>query len=221
MKKVLNFITLILICSCSEPSYEIDKTGLKSNTLITEGFYLTEIAVSEFNKEGRPVKYSENESVFCGPINRFSGYLGESRYNQNDMRLVSFNRQKMDTIMALNDNKLGGERHDQRIDEWIQSQNIIDSIVNKNFPFEAQSQIKFFETSKNYKWVYTTKGTDKLKFYDYTRKVLDTLPMKLIANQWYLLNFSNASNIIDKVFFKIKEDGKIEQYEYYKTIIGV
>lgn len=221
MKKVLNFITLLLVFSCSEPSYEIDKSGLESNRLITEGFYLTEISVSEFNKEGRPIKYSENESIFCGPINRFSGYLGESRYDQKDKNLVSYNRQKMDTIMALNDNKLGGEGHDERIDEWIDSQNIIDSIVNKNFPFEAQSKIKFYETSKNYKWVHTTKGTEKLKFYDYSRKVLDTLPIKLITNQWYLLNFSNASNIIDKVFFKIKDGGEIEQHEYYKTIMGV
>lgn len=212
---------LLLICGCSEPSYKINENGLTRNRPITEGFHLTEIDVSDFNDEDRPSKYEKGKSVFCGPINRFSGYLGGIKYSQKEKDLIFYNRQKMDTIMTLNNNKLGGEGHSKRINEWIDSQNTIDSIVNKVFPFEAQQEILFFQSNKNYKWVHTTKKGEARNLYDYSRKVLDTLPINIKTNQWYLLNFSNASNIIDKVFFKIKSDGEIQQYEHYQTIIGV
>ena len=79
----------------------------------------------------------------------------------------------------------------------------------------------FFEKSENYKWVFTTDENNGLKFYDYSKIISDTLPFALKINQWYLLNFSNASNIIDKVFFLVKKDGKIQQYNYYKVKFGV
>ena len=123
--------------------------------------------------------------------------------------------------MTLNGNSLGGEGHNKRIMEYIESQNTIDRIVNKKFPFKAQTKINFFENSENYKWVFTIEKIENIKFYDYSRNIFDKLPIELKNNQWYLLNFSNASNIIDKVFFRIKENGEIEQHDYYKVIMGV
>ena len=219
--RILYFIIFLILCGCNDPSYEISQDGIKRDKPIQDGFDLIEIFVTEFNEEGRPIEYTDGESVFCGPTKGFSGYLGENVYNQNEKNLISENCKKMDTIMTLNGNSLGGEGHDKRIMEYIDSQNIIDSIVNENFPFKAQRKIKFFKKSENYKWVYTTEKLENLKFYDYSRNVFDKLPIDLKKNQWYLLNFSNASNIIDKVFFKIKESGEIEQYDYYKVIMGV
>ena len=219
--RILYFIIFLILCGCNDPSYEISQDGIKRDKPIQDGFDLIEIFVTEFNEEGRPIEYTDAESVFCGPTKGFSGYLGENVYNQNEKNLISENCKKMDTIMTLNGNSLGGEGHDKRIMEYIDNQNIIDSIVNENFPFKAQRKIKFFKKSENYKWVYTTEKLENLKFYDYSRNVFDKLPIDLKKNQWYLLNFSNASNIIDKVFFKIKESGEIEQYDYYKVIMGV
>jgi hypothetical protein len=219
--RILFFIILITLLGCSGPAYQITKDGINRNRPIKDGFDLIEIYVTEFNEEGRPTKYTDGISVFCGPTQGFSGHLGENVYDQTEKNLISVNRKKMDTIMALNGNSLGGEGHDIRIMEYIDSKNLIDSIVNVNFPFEAQKKIRFFEKNQNYKWVFTKDGVADLKFYDYSKNVFDKLPIELKKDQWYLLNFSNASNIIDKVFFRIKENGEIEQYEYYKSIIGV
>ncbi|MEC7784994.1 MAG: hypothetical protein VYB38_16390 [Bacteroidota bacterium] len=219
--RILYFISFLFLFACNDPSYEITQDGIKRDKPIQDGFDLIEIFVTEFNKEGRPIEYKDGESVFCGPTKRFSGYLGESVYSQNEKNLISENRKKMDTLMTLNGNSLGGEGHDKRIMEYINSQNIIDSIVNKNFPFKAQRNIKFFGKSKNYKRDFTKEELEGLRFYDYSRSVFDKLPMDLKKNQWYLLNFSNASNIVDKVFFKINESGEIEQHDYYKVIMGV
>ncbi|MDY7396132.1 hypothetical protein UMM65_12850 [Aureibaculum sp. 2210JD6-5] len=175
MNKVLYLITLLILCGCTDPSYEITQDGIKRDKPIQNGFDLIEIVVTEFNKEGRPLKYTDRESVFCGPTNRFPRYRIKSAYGKKDKEIV----------------------------------------------FKAQKIIKFFEISKNYKWVFTKKGSTDLKFHDYSNDAYDKLPMELKKNQWYLLNFSNASNIVDKVFFMIKEDGKIEQYDYYKVIFGV
>jgi hypothetical protein len=221
MNRILHFIILFILYGCNDPSYEITQEGIKRDKPIKDGFDLIEIFVTEFNEEGRPLKYTDGESLFCGPTKEFSGHLGESLYNEKEKSRISENRKIMDTIMTLNGNSLGGEGHDKRIMEYINSQNIIDSIINENFPFQAQRKIKFFEKSENYKWVFTTEKLENFKFYDYSRNVFDKLPVDLKKNQWYLLNFSNASNIIDKVFFKIMENGEIEQYDYYKVIMGV
>ncbi|MBS3993082.1 MAG: hypothetical protein KGZ87_05140 [Bacteroidetes bacterium] len=219
--KITYLIIFLILLGCSNPEYRITKDGIKRDRPIKDGFDLIEIFVTEFNEEGKPTKYTDGISVFCGPTKGFSGHLGENVYNQTEKSLISKNRKKMDTIMALNGNSLGGEGHDKRIMEYIDSENLIDSIINENFPFEAQRKIRFFEKSENYKWVFTKDGVADLKFYDYSKSVFDTLPMDLKKNQWYLLNFSNASNIIDKVFFRIKENGEIEQFDYYKVIMGV
>ena len=219
--RILYFISFLFLFACNDPSYEITQDGIERGKPIQDEFDLIEIFVTEFNKEGRPIEYKDGESVFCGPTKRFSGYLGKNVYSLNEKNLIVKNRKKMDTIMTLNGNSLGGEGLDKRIMEYINSQNIIDSIVHKNFPFKAQRNIRFFEKSKYYKWVFTKEELEGLRFYDYSRSVYDKLPMDLKKNQWYLLNFSNTSNIIDKLFFKIKESGEIEQYDYYKVIIGV
>ncbi|MEO1033368.1 MAG: hypothetical protein AAFX55_18410 [Bacteroidota bacterium] len=214
-------IIFLILLGCSDPSYQITKEGITRSEPIQDGFDLIEISVTEFSEEGRPLKYTDGKSVFCGPTKRFSGHLGERVYNQKEKRLISVNRKKMDTIMALNGNTLGGEGHNKRIMEYIHSKNLIDSIINDNFPFKAQRKIRFFEKSENYKWVFTKEGVADLKFYDYSKSVFEKLPMQLEKGQWYMLNFSNASNIIDKVFFRIKKNGDIEQFDYYKVILGV
>jgi len=175
MKRILNLIILLILCGCNNPSYEITQDGIKRDKPIQDGFDLIEIFVTEFNEEGRPLKYSDGQSLFCGPTERFPRYLIKSMYGKKD----------------------------------------------KEYQFKAQRKIMFFEKSENYKWVFTKLGVAGLNQNDYSREVFDKLPIKLKSNQWYLLNFSNASNIIDKVFFLIKENGEIEQYEYYKSIIGV
>ena len=219
--RILYFIIFINLFGCSDPSYQITKDGIDSNRPIKDGFDLVEIYVTEFNEEGKPTKYTDGISIFCGPTKGFSEYLGESVYNQKEKGLISENRKIMDTIMALNENSLGGEGHDKRIMEYIDSKNLIDSIVNANFPFEPQKKIRFYEKSKNYKWVFTKDGVADSKFYDYSKNIFEKLPIELKKDQWYLLNFSNASNIIDKVFFRIKDNGEIEQYDYHKVIMGV
>jgi hypothetical protein len=219
--RITYFIIFLILFSCSDPSYQITQDGINRDKPIQDGFHLTEISVAEFNEEGRPTKYTDRKSVFCGPTKGFSGHLGKTEYNKKEKSLISENRKIMDTIMTLNGNSLGGEGHDKRIMEYIDSKNLIDSIINEKFPFQAQRKIRFFEKSENYKWIFTKEGVADLKFYDYSKNVFDTLPMDLKKNQWYLLNFSNASNIIDKVFFRIKENGEIEQFDYYKVIMGV
>lgn len=219
--RITYFSIFLILCSCSEPSYQITLDGINRDKPIQDGFHLTEIYVTEFNEEGRPTKYTDGISVFCGPAKGFSVHLGEKEYNQKEKILISENSKRMDTIMTLNGNSLGGEGHDKRIMEYIDSKNLIDSIVNANFPFKAQRKIKFFEKSENYKWIFTKEGVADRKFYDYSKNLFDKLPIDLKKNQWYLLNFSNASNLVDKVFFRIKENGEIEQFDYYRVIMGV
>ena len=221
MTKIFTFIYILILCGCNEPSYIISKDGIKSNKSFQDGFDLIEIFVSEFSEDGMPMTYSDGISVFCGPTKGFSGYLGDSLFSEIENEIISHNRKIMDTIMKLNGNILGGEGHDKRSMEYTESDVLIDSIINKRFPFKPQKSVMFFEKSENYKWVYTSDEKSGLKFYDYSKSVSDTLPFVLKINQWYLLNFSNASNIIDKVFFLIKEDGKIQQYNYYKALFGV
>ena len=221
MTKTLTIICLLTFCGCNDPSYIVSKDGIKSNKFFQDGFDLIEIFVSEFNEDGRPTKYSDGISVFCGPTKGFSGYFGDSVFSEKEKELISLNRKIMDTIMKLNGNILGGEGHDKRSMEYVESEVLIDSIINKRFPFKPQKRVMFFEKSENYKWVFTTDENNGLKFYDYSKIISDTLPFALKINQWYLLNFSNASNIIDKVFFLVKKDGKIQQYNYYKVKFGV
>jgi len=219
--RILYFSIFLIVWGCDNPAYEVTKDEIKSDKPIKDGFDLIEIFVTEFNEEGMPIEYTEGVSVFCGPTKNFSEYLGKNVYNSNEKKLILENQKMMDTIITLNGNSLGGEGHDKMIMEFIDSQNLINSIANENFPFKAQRKIMFYEKSENYKWVYTIEKLEGLKFYDYSRDVFDKLPMDLKKGQWYLLNFSNASNIIDKVFFKIKERGGIEKYDYYKVIFGV
>ena len=57
--------------------------------------------------------------------------------------------------------------------------------------------------------------------FDYSKGVFDKIPVQFKVDQWYMLDFSNASNIIDKVFFYIDKNKKIHQYNYYKVLWGV
>ena len=177
MKNISKLIFLLILYGCNDPSYEITPDGIKRDKPIRDRFDLIEISVTKFNEEGRPLKYTEGQSVFCGPTEGFARYRIKSAYGQKD----------------------------------------------KEIPFKAQRKIMFFENSDNYKWAFTKEGFADIKIPDYSNSKMayDTLPMELKSNQWYLLNFSNASNIIDKVFFRIRENGEIEQYDYYKVKWGV
>jgi len=223
MKRLLYLCFIAFFFGCKDPSSNITKDGITRDIPITEGFYLSEITVSDFDETGMPLQFHEEEtaSVFCGPTNSFAGYLGKTAYNSVDKSLVLFHQKRMDTIMKLNNNRLGGAPNNKRSSEWVDSQKAIDSIRDKYFPFQPQQKIDFYSKDKNYKWIYTTKGLNNMKFYDYSKKLFDTLPFKLKTDQWYLLNFSNAHNTIDEVFFKIHEDGNVKQFAYYKVVGGV
>ncbi|KKL98886.1 hypothetical protein LCGC14_1819910 [marine sediment metagenome] len=102
--RITYFSIFLILCSCSEPSYQITLDGINRDKPIQDGFHLTEIYVTEFNEEGRPTKYTDGISVFCGPAKGFSVHLGEKEYNQKEK--MKQNRVDLSRITNMPLNKI-------------------------------------------------------------------------------------------------------------------
>ncbi len=150
-----------------------------------------------------------------------SGFSADSVYNDTEDQLRADGWKTMDSIMKINGNTIGGQGHENGIDLYFSAERTRDSIEKIHFPFVAQKTVYFDKGNEYYKWVFCMKQGDFENAFDYSRGVFDKIPIKLKVEQWYMLDFSNASNIIDKVFFYIDKKKKVHQYDYYKTLIGV
>ena len=215
--KYLIFLTILFLLASCDPSYKIKEEKISSSERIKNAFTISEIDVYEFNDEGRPLNYSDSVIIACAPINIFSVHLSEKTLTQKEKQIYAKNKKIMDSIMALNDNTIGGEGHNQGIDQWITSRNIIDDLQEQHFPFKPKKDIYFKKPNKYYKWIFT----DEDSFFDYDREVHDTIPIKFKLEQWYLINFSNQYQLINKLFFKMSKDG-IQQFHYYsQPLFGV
>lgn len=215
--KNLKFLVILLILASCDPSYEIKEEKISSSEKIGNGFNISEINVDKFNEEGRPIKYKERAIVACAPINTFSVHLSKKYYSSDEKKIYAKNKKIMDSIMKLNGNTIGGEGHDEGIDQWITSSNIIDALEEKHFPFKPEKNIYFKKSNPSYKWIFTKENG----FYDYDRKVHDTLPINFKMEQWYMINFSNQSHLTNKLFFKKTKTGFEEYHYYYQPLFGV
>lgn len=151
----------------------------------------------------------------------FSGFSADRVYNETEKQLRADTWKTMDSIMKINDNINGGQGHENGIDLYFSSEGTRDSIEKLHFPFVAQKTVYFDQANEYYKWVFCMKQGDFENAFDYSKGMFDKIPVQFKVDQWYMLDFSNASNIIDKVFFYIDKNQKIHQYNYYKVLTGV
>ena len=221
MTTLLKILFLLLILQSCDKRYKVNIDNISGSEAIKNGFHLSEITVNTFEKDGSPSDYSITSKFFCGPIKYFSGYYADSVYNETEKNLIAEARIAVDSIFKMNGDQIGGEGHNKGFYHYVRSQKLIDSLENLHFPFVAKKTIDFNKKSNNYKWIKCITQGDFEYAFDYTQGVFDTLPVQPKENQWYFINFSNSSNTIDEVFFKIDDRGKIHQYSYYKIKWGV
>ncbi len=212
---------LIFIFSSCDKTYKLYSDRISSSDTIKDGFHLSKIAVTSFEKDGKPSEYSTSITIFCGPNPMLSGFSADLIYSDNEKKILSDAWKTMDSIAKINDNRIGGQGHEKGIDLYFSSERTRDSIEKLHFPFAAQKTVYFDKPNEYYKWVFCMKQGDFENAFDYSKGVFDKIPIQLEVDQWYMLDFSNASNIIDKVFFYIDKKQKIHQYNYYKVLIGV
>jgi len=215
------FILLFIFSSCGSKTYKLYSDRVTSNYEIKDGFHLSQIAVASFEKDGRPSEYSTGLTIFCGPNPVLSEFSADSVYNDVEKKLRTDAWKTMDSIARINDNKVGGQGHENGIDLYFSSERTRDSIEKAHFPFVAQKTVYFDKANEYYKWVFCMKQGNIENAFDYSKGVFDKMPIQFKIDQWYMLDFSNASNIIDKVFFYIDKNNKIRQFNYYKTLIRV
>ena len=215
------FFLLFIFSSCGNRTYKLYSDRVTSNDEIKDGFHLSQIAVTSFEKDGRPLEYATGLTIFCGPNPMLSGFSADSVYNDVEKKLRADAWKTMDSIAKINDNKIGGQGHENGIDLYFSSERTRDSIEKHRFPFVAQKTVYFDRSNEFYKWVFCMKQGDFENAFDYSKGLFDKIPIKFNVDQWYMLDFSNASNIIDKVFFYIDKNQKIHQYNYYKVLMGV
>lgn len=220
MREILSFIYLTIwsIGSLFGPSCEVNLGGIKSSREFENGFDLMAIEVSHFDKKGVPIKYLEQIRIRCTPTSNLASCFSDKTFSEKEKIIISEKRKIMDTIWSLNDRVIGGPGHRIRLTEFFKCENIIDSITSVNFPFEAQKKIPFNDPSENYKWGFTRKDTLwNRHFLDCSKGIFDTLPYPLKENQWFLIDISKSQIDMNRLFFKILESGKIEQY-YIKQL---
>ena len=218
------FKLLFLFCvfsSCDNKTYKLYSDKITSSDVIKDGFHLSQIEVASFENDGRPSKYSTGLTIFCGPNPMLSGFSADSVYNDTEKQLRADAWKTMDSIMKLNGNSIGGQGHKNGIDLYFSCERTRDSIEKIHFPFVAQKTVYFDKSNEYYKWVFCMKQGDFENAFDYSKGMFDKIPVQFKVDQWYMLDFSNASNIIDKVFFYIDKNQKIHQYNYYKVLMGV
>ena len=194
---------------------------IKSSDLIKDGFHLSEIAVASFENGGRPSEYSSSLTIFCGLNPTLSGFSEDSVYNDIEKQLRADAWKTMDSIAKINGNRIGGAGHENGIDLYFSSERTRDSIENLHFPFVAQKTVYFDKANEYYKWVFCMKQGDVENAFDYSKGVFDKIPIQFEVDQWYMFDFSDASNVIDKVFFYIDKEQKFHQFNYYKVLFGV
>lgn len=206
------YVAIIGIAGLFSHKCEIRDECLKCNYSIEESFDIMEIDVYNYNSEGMPKDYKEKFRYRCTPYSNLSHCLGDSVYNDQERKILRQCKETKDTIMKLNGNSIGGAHHSKRIHEYIQCSNTIDSISQVNFPFKPEKRIYFKKKNRNYKYGLTKKSDvwDHIQFIE-CQTLSDTLTFTFLPNKWYLIDFSNQAHYIDRLFFKFKEDGDIEQ----------
>jgi len=221
MTTIFKLFFFICIFSSCDKTYKIYSDSITSSEAIKDGFHLSQIAVAYFENDGRPSKYSTTLTIFCGPNSMLSGFSADSVYNHTEKQLRAKAWKTMDSIMKMNGNRIGGEGHENGIDLYFSGERTRDSIERIHFPFVAQKTVYFDKANECYKWVFCMKQGDLENAFDYSKGLFDKIPIQFKTDQWYMLDFSNASNIIDKVFFYIDKNHKIHQHNYYRVLMGV
>jgi hypothetical protein len=221
MRTTFKLLFLLSIFSSCDKTYKLYSDRITSNDQIKNGFHLSQIAVTSFENDGTPSKYSTRLTIFCGPNPILSGFSEDRFYNETEKQLRADSWKTMDSIMKINDNTIGGPGHENGIGLYFSSEHTRDSIEKLHFPFVAQKTVYFNKVNEYYKWVFCMKQGDFENAFDYTKGIFNKIPVQFKVDQWYVLDFSNASNIIDKVFFFIDNNQKIHQYNNYKVLIGV
>tara|TARA_R110002050_G_scaffold233953_3_gene369839 strand:- start:62 stop:769 length:708 start_codon:yes stop_codon:yes gene_type:complete len=208
------YLTIWSIAGLFSEKCEIHEECLRCNYSIEESFDIMEIDVYNYNSKGIPKEYKEKLRYRCAPISNLSYCLSDSVHNDLERKIISECREIMDTIMQLNGNTIGGSNHNKRITEYIKCGNTIDSIKQINLPFEPEKRIYFNEKNKNYKWGLTLEHEvwNGVYYIDCQNIISDTLPFTLSPNKWYLIDLSKQTSQIESLFFRLKDDGEIEQH---------
>jgi hypothetical protein len=221
MTTTFKIFLLLSIFSSWDKTYKLYPDRITSNYEIKDGFHLSQIAVVALEKDGRPSRYSTEFTIFCGPNPMLSGFSADSVYSDIEKQMRAEARKIMDSIAKINNNRIGGQGHENGIDLYFSSERKLDSLEKLHFPFVAQKTVYFNKANDYYKWVFCMNKGDFENAFDYSKGVFEKIPIEFKVDQWYMLNFSNASNIIDKVFFYIDKKQKIHQHNYYKVMMGV
>lgn len=210
---VFIYLAIWSIAGLFSDKCEIQEECLKCNYSIEESFDIMEIDVYKYNSEGIPKDYQEKFRYRCTPYSNLSQCFGDSVYNDQERKILRQCKEIQDTIMKLNGNTIGGPHHSKRIHEYIQCSNTMDSISQINFPFEPEKRIYFKKSNKNYKYGLTKESDvwNQVQFIE-CQTISDTLTFTFLPHIWYLIDFSNQAHYIDRLFFRFKEDGEVEQY---------
>jgi hypothetical protein len=216
LKKLIPIFTLLFLLSSCDDKCEIFLDRVESNKPLDHGFIIYKISVSEKTEKGIPSKYEVISGISCDPIKNFAVNLKSDRYSDNERSIIEQCRKSNDSIVNLNNGVIKMSGDGIAIDEYKRNQAIIDSLYKLRFPFTPQKTIYFNTKSDNYVWTYC--NTNGLScWYDYERGQHETLPEEFLRDQWYVIDFSNVSNIKDKLFFKINKDETIEQHYYFNA----
>jgi hypothetical protein len=208
------YLVYIGVSSLFGAKCHVSKDCVECNFRIEEGFSIMEIKVAGYDKDGTPVNYKEVNRFRCAPFSNLSSCLGDEVYSDEEKKILQEKWQIRNIIMKLNGGTIGGPEHSRRITEYIDCKNVMDSIEDVNFPFIPRKSIYFYESTKNYKWGETveSKVWGGIYFFDCEKGIRDTLPIMFATNKWYLIDLSNQAQYVHKLFFKVKEHGKIEQH---------
>jgi len=221
MTRLFSLLIFLLLCSCAT-RYSIDHDKIEGNKAFREGFYVSEIIVESSNADGRPDKYSIISTVSCQPLNQLSGFYYDDVYNPSEKEILINAHKTVDSIFKLNGNIIGGSGHDKGIDLYISAMNKQDSLKKLHLKFKPQKKIFFKKPNSYYKWIYCIKQGNLENAYDYSKGVHNELPVLLENRHWYLFNFTNAANLINKIFCYVDDKGKINQYKYYyDPLLGI
>ncbi|MCC5917227.1 MAG: hypothetical protein JJU02_07850 [Cryomorphaceae bacterium] len=209
------YVTALVYTKFEKPSYKITSKKIKSSKKIKEGFYLSEIYVTEYDEKGEPLLYDYGQTLYCGPVTIFSNYLAKDLYTDKEKDLIE--DLTVQNKKILQEHKKNKEGNSKSMFVLIKNSNIIDSINNKYIKFNSRRVINLYKKNKNYRWAYTDDSVWRRVKYE--KGLHYNLPETLKIEQWYMISFSKSTHNTNKVFFYVKKDGKIKQFHFYNSPI--
>lgn len=179
------------------------------------GFSIYELTVISFDKKNNPVDYNQTLVANCIPNSspcktRIKNELSENSFELNNNYWKEFRKVK-DSLTKHNPNKKIFNSMDtsKLSKKMFNLDRKRDSIIADNFIFKPKKTIYFYKKNINYWW----------RVNGYISEDLESLPFTFKKRIWYKISFSNQSNYMNYLFFKINEDNSIEK-NHIKGYIG-